>query len=98
MNVLNQKAIRPQNKPVRLSQLSDDQPHLFFARYPELKRVIQCTEIYCWRLKITADKSVRATDCWRYSRVNVTVVERWRVMPLEPVAVPVTWIVYFCCG
>ena len=38
MNVLNQKGNRPQDKPVRLGQLSADNQRLIFARYPELKK------------------------------------------------------------
>jgi hypothetical protein len=37
MNVLNQKGMRPQDKPKRLSQLSADDQRRIFARYPELK-------------------------------------------------------------
>ena len=37
MNVLNQKGLRPQDKPVRLSQLSEADQRLIFARYPELR-------------------------------------------------------------
>jgi len=37
MNVLNQKGTRPQDKPVRLGQLSAGDQKLIFARYPELK-------------------------------------------------------------
>ncbi len=39
MNVLNQKGTRPQDKPVRLGQLSSDDRHRIFARYPELKNL-----------------------------------------------------------
>jgi hypothetical protein len=38
MNVLNQKGLRPQDKPKRLGELSADDRRLIFARYPELKR------------------------------------------------------------
>jgi hypothetical protein len=38
MNVLNQKGMRPQDKPKRLSQLSPEDQHRIFARYPELKK------------------------------------------------------------
>jgi len=38
MNVINQKETRPQDKPVRLSQLKPDDQHRIFARYPELKK------------------------------------------------------------
>lgn len=37
MNVLNQKGTRPQDKPVRLGQLSEADQRLIYARYPELK-------------------------------------------------------------
>ncbi|MGA7106154.1 MAG: DUF3863 domain-containing protein [Terracidiphilus sp.] len=37
MNVLNQKATRPQDKPMRLAQLSADDQRRIFAWYPELK-------------------------------------------------------------
>jgi hypothetical protein len=37
MNVLNQKGSRPQDKPVRLSQLSAEDQRMIFARYPELR-------------------------------------------------------------
>lgn len=37
MNVLNQKGTRPQDKPVRLGQLSTDNQKRIFARYPELR-------------------------------------------------------------
>lgn len=37
MNVLNQKGSRAQDKPVRLSQLSAEDQHRIFARYPELR-------------------------------------------------------------
>jgi len=37
MNVLNQKGTRPQDKPLRLSQLPAEDQHIIFARYPELK-------------------------------------------------------------
>jgi hypothetical protein len=36
-NVLNQKGTRPQDKPVRISQLSTEDQHRIFNRYPELK-------------------------------------------------------------
>ncbi len=38
MNVLNQKGARPQDKPVRLSQLPADDRRRIFARYPELEK------------------------------------------------------------
>jgi len=37
MNVLNQKGTRPQDKPVRLGELSADDQRLIFRWYPELK-------------------------------------------------------------
>jgi hypothetical protein len=37
MNALNQKGSRPQDKPVRLSQLSAEDQQRIFARYPELR-------------------------------------------------------------
>jgi len=37
MNVLNQKGTRPQDKPVRLEELSAADQHRIFAKYPELK-------------------------------------------------------------
>ncbi|WP_050061551.1 DUF3863 domain-containing protein [Silvibacterium bohemicum] len=39
MNVLNQKGIRPQDKPKRLGELSPDDQHRIFARYPQLKNL-----------------------------------------------------------
>ena len=39
MNVLNQKGTRPQDKPLRLTQLSADDQRRIFARYPELKKL-----------------------------------------------------------
>ena len=38
MNVLNQKGTRPQDKPIRLGQLSSADRERIFARYPELRR------------------------------------------------------------
>jgi hypothetical protein len=38
MNVLNQKGTRPQDKPVRLGQLSAEDQRIIFAQYPELKK------------------------------------------------------------
>ena len=38
MNVINQKGTRPQDKPVRISQLKPEDQHRIFARYPELKK------------------------------------------------------------
>jgi hypothetical protein len=38
MNVLNQKGTRPQDKPIRLGQLSADDQRMIFAKYPELQR------------------------------------------------------------
>jgi hypothetical protein len=37
MNVLNQKGTRPQDKPVRLHQLSQEDQRIIYARYPELR-------------------------------------------------------------
>ena len=37
MNVLNQKGSRAQDKPVRLSQMSAEDQHRIFVRYPELR-------------------------------------------------------------
>jgi len=37
MNVLNQKGTRPQDKPLRLGQLSPEDQHRIYARYPKLK-------------------------------------------------------------
>ena len=39
MNVLNQKGMRPQDKPLRLSQLSADDQHRIYARYPDLQKL-----------------------------------------------------------
>ncbi|MGB7546149.1 MAG: DUF3864 domain-containing protein [Terracidiphilus sp.] len=39
MNVLNQKGTRPQDKPIRLGQLSGEDQRLIYARYPELKKL-----------------------------------------------------------
>ena len=39
MNVLNQKGTRPQDKPVRLAQLSSADQRRIFARYPELQKL-----------------------------------------------------------
>lgn len=38
MNVLNQKGLRPQDKPKRLGALSAQDQRLIFTRYPELKK------------------------------------------------------------
>src|SRR5215470_1735757 len=38
MNVLNQKGTRPQDKPVRLGQLSPEDQHRIYVRYPELQK------------------------------------------------------------
>jgi hypothetical protein len=38
MNVINQKGTRPQDKPVRISQLTPDDQQRIFAKYPELKK------------------------------------------------------------
>ena len=37
INVLNQKGTRPEDKPIRLSQLSSDDQRRIFNRYPELR-------------------------------------------------------------
>ncbi|MGA8939963.1 MAG: DUF3863 domain-containing protein [Acidobacteriaceae bacterium] len=37
MNVLNQKELRPQDKPIRLGQLPSEDQQRIYARYPELK-------------------------------------------------------------
>jgi len=39
MNVLNEKGTRPQDKPMRLSQLGSEDRRRIFDRYPELKRL-----------------------------------------------------------
>jgi hypothetical protein len=39
MNVLNQKGTRPQDKPVRLDQLSAENQRIIYRRYPELKKL-----------------------------------------------------------
>jgi hypothetical protein len=39
MNVLNQKGTRPQDKPIRLGQLSAQDQLLIYARYPDLKKL-----------------------------------------------------------
>jgi hypothetical protein len=39
MNVLNQKGTRPQDKPIRLGQLSAEDQRRIFARYPELRKL-----------------------------------------------------------
>ena len=39
MNVLNQKGRRPQDKPIRLGQLSPEDQRRVYARYPELKKL-----------------------------------------------------------
>ena len=39
MNVLNQKGTRPQDKPVPLHNLSSEDQHRIYARYPELKKL-----------------------------------------------------------
>ena len=38
MNVINQKETRPQDKPVRISQLKPDDQQRIFAKYPELRK------------------------------------------------------------
>ncbi len=40
MNVLNQKGTRPQDKPVKLGQLSPGDRQRIFAHYPELKKLL----------------------------------------------------------
>jgi hypothetical protein len=40
MNVLNQKATRPQDKPTPLGELSGEDRRRIFARYPELKKLV----------------------------------------------------------
>ena len=37
MNVLNQKGLRPQDKPRRLRELTPEDQRRIYARYPELK-------------------------------------------------------------
>jgi hypothetical protein len=39
MNVLNQKGKRPQDKPIRLDQLSAENQRIIYSRYPELKKL-----------------------------------------------------------
>jgi hypothetical protein len=39
MNVLNQKGTRPQDKPIRLSQLTPQDQQRIYTRYPELKNL-----------------------------------------------------------
>ena len=39
MNVLNQKATRPQDKPAPLSAMTPANQQRIFARYPELKKL-----------------------------------------------------------
>ena len=39
MNVLNQKATRPQDKPIRISQLTPEDQQRIYTRYPELKKL-----------------------------------------------------------
>jgi hypothetical protein len=39
MNVLNQKGTRPQDKPIRLGQLSGEDQRRIYSRYPELKNL-----------------------------------------------------------
>lgn len=39
MNVLNQKGLRPQDKPIRLAQLAPEDQRRIFAKYPELKKL-----------------------------------------------------------
>jgi hypothetical protein len=40
MNVLNQKGTRPQDKPMRLGQLSAENQRIIYSRYPELKKLM----------------------------------------------------------
>jgi hypothetical protein len=40
MNVLNQKGIRPNDKPIRLGQLAPEDQRRIYSRYPELKELI----------------------------------------------------------
>ncbi len=39
MNVLNQKGTRPQDKPIRLGQLSHEDQQRIYVKYPELKKL-----------------------------------------------------------
>jgi hypothetical protein len=39
MNVLNEKGTRAQDKPMRMEQLSSEDRHRIFARYPELSKL-----------------------------------------------------------
>jgi hypothetical protein len=39
MNVINQKGNRPQDKPVRLGQLSGEDQRIIYGRYPELRKL-----------------------------------------------------------
>jgi hypothetical protein len=39
MNVLNQKGRRPQDKPIRLGQLTPEDQLRIYKRYPELKKL-----------------------------------------------------------
>jgi len=39
MNVLNQKGTRPQDKPIRLGQLTPEDQRRIYTRYPELKKL-----------------------------------------------------------
>jgi len=39
MNVVNQKGTRPQDKAIRLGQLTPDDQRRIYARYPELKKI-----------------------------------------------------------
>jgi hypothetical protein len=39
MNVLNQKGTRPEDKPIRLGQLTPEDRRRIYARYPELKKL-----------------------------------------------------------
>ena len=37
MNVLNQKGVRPQDKPIRMGQLSAEDRRMIYARYPKVE-------------------------------------------------------------
>ena len=39
MNVINQKGTRPEDRPVRLGQLSAENQRIIYSRYPELKKL-----------------------------------------------------------
>jgi Domain of Unknown Function with PDB structure (DUF3863)/Domain of Unknown Function with PDB structure (DUF3864) len=40
MNVLNQKGTRPEDKPIRLGQLTPEDQRRIYARYPELRKLV----------------------------------------------------------